>query len=107
MTYLAQFLGAVFGGLFSWLAQYFSRKLAMGVTVIATSTAMMLAFYAAIQLLVGGVTATVTNVYFLVGFWAVWPDNAELCIAACLGADVAAFVYRHKLKLMELVTSAS
>lgn len=107
MTYLAQFFVSIFSGLFTWLAGYFTRKTALALTVIATGLAMTTTFYVSIKLLVSGVVATVSNQYLLMGFWALWPDNADLCISACLSADVAAFVYRYKLKIMQMITAAT
>lgn len=107
MTYLAQFLISVFSGLFTWLAQYFTKKTALAVTLAATGLAMTGAFYLAIKLLVSGVVSTVSNQWLLMGFWALWPPNADVCIAACLSADVAAFVYRYKMKMVEMITAAS
>lgn len=107
MSYLATFLVSVFSGFFTWLAQYFSKKTAFAVTLGATGLSMTIAFYVAIKLLVSGLVYTISNQYLLMGFWALWPDNADICIAACLSADVAAFVYRYKMKMIEMITAAS
>ncbi|WP_068636746.1 DUF5455 family protein [Thauera butanivorans] len=107
MTYLAQFLISIFGGLFTWLAQYFTRKTAMALTLVATGLAMTTTFYLSIKLLVTGVVGAISNQYLLMGFWALWPDNADVCIAACLSADVGAFVYRYKMKMMQMITASS
>ena len=106
MPFLAAFLASVFGSIFTVLVKHFTHRVAMALTITAAVLAVTLAFYVSIKLLVSGVTRLIDNHYLLMAFWALWPDNADLCISACFGADVAAFIYRYKLKVVSMISRA-
>lgn len=95
MQYLAGFLIAVFGKIFDYLATYVSKKIALGSAVVATSLALMTAFWLALKLLVAGLVHQVTNQSLLMAFYAVWPSNAELCLSVYWTAQLTAFIYRE------------
>lgn len=101
------FLTSVFGALFSFFASYIGKKVAVGAAVAATLLTVTTAFYVAIKLLVVGVTSAVTNQWLLMGFYAVWPSNAETCITAMFAAEVAGFLYRHQLLTIRVVSSSN
>ncbi len=107
MGALASFLVSVFGSAFGFLATYFGKKVAIGTAVGVTLLAVTTAFYLAIKLLVVGLVSQVSNQWFLMAFYAIWPSNAELCISACVAADVAAFLYRHQLMTIRAVATAT
>lgn len=95
MSYFAGFLIAAFGKLFDWIAGWVGKKVAAGSAVLATSLALLTAFYAALKLLIVGLMYQVQNQYILQAFYALWPSNAELCISAYWTAQVTAFIYRE------------
>lgn len=107
MQYLAAFLIAAFGKVFDYLLAFVGKKVAAGAAVLATSLALLTAFYVATKLLITGLMTQVTNPYILQGFYAFWPDNAELCISAYWTAQVTAFIYREhreNLKAISYIT---
>lgn len=107
MHLIAVFFASVFGGLFSVLVKHFSHKAAMAIVVTALVLAVTTTFYLIIKMLVSGITHLITNEYLLMAFWTLWPDNADICISAIFAADVAAFVYRYKLKVIAMISAAS
>lgn len=95
MQYLAAFLVAAFGKLFEFIATHIGKKVAMGGAIIGTSLALLTAFWIALKALVVGLMSQVTNQHVLMGFYALWPSNAELCLSAYWTAQLVAFIYRE------------
>lgn len=95
MQLLAGFLLTAFGKLFEFFALHIGKKIAMGAAVIATAAALLGVFWLALKALILGLAHQVTNQYLLMGFYMLWPNNAELCISAYWTAQVTAFIYRE------------
>lgn len=95
MQFLAAFLVSVFGKLFDYFATYVGKKVALGGAIVATSLALLTAFWIALKALVVGLMHQVTNQTMLMAFYAIWPSNAELCLSAYWSAQLAAFIYRE------------
>lgn len=100
MPALAAFLSSVFGSFFSLFSAWLSAKAAMAAAIVAVSLAMTAALFLVIKGLVVGLIGAVPYEPFVMGFFACWPSNAETCIAACFGADIAVFLYRYKVGLV-------
>lgn len=103
MTFLAQFLVSVFGGVFSFFVSWLGKKVAFGAAVTAVVLAVTAVFYAAVRALVVGVVMTIDDTYFRMGFYMFWPTNAEVCLAAIFGSELAGYIYRWKLQLFRLL----
>lgn len=100
MPFLSGFFASVFSGVYGFLTSFISARVALASTLIlmiATATA---AFFVAIKALVAGVAGTISNEWLLMGIFACLPSNFETCLAACIGADFAALVYRWKLNMI-------
>lgn len=95
MQWFAGFLIAAFGKLFDFFASYVGKKVAIGGAILATSLALLTAFWIALKALVVGLIHQVTNQQILMAFYALWPSNAELCISAYWTAQLIAFIYRE------------
>jgi hypothetical protein len=101
MPVLFGWLSTIFTSIFSIFAAWLTARTAAIAAVVAVSLSLTVALFLAIKLLVVGLMVAVTYEPLVMGFWAVWPSNAEACIAACFGADVAVFLYRYKVSLVE------
>jgi hypothetical protein len=95
MQYLASFLVVVFGKIFDFFATYITKKIALLGAVVTTSVALMTAFWVALKALIFGLMHQVTNQTILMGFYAIWPSNAELCISTYWTAQLVAYIYRE------------
>lgn len=95
MQFFAGFLIVAFGKLFDFFATYVGKKVAIGGAIIATSLALLTAFWIALKLLIAGLMHQVTNQTMLMAFYALWPSNGELCISAYWSAQLVAFIYRE------------
>lgn len=104
---MGAFFSAVFGSLFGWVAQYFTKKLAYGTAVAALLLSVTVAFYAAMQALIVGLGGAITNQALLMGFYAVLPDNATTCLTVCFSSEILGFLYRHQLLTIKAVSSAT
>lgn len=104
MQVLALFLLTAFGKLFDYFLAVVGKKIALGATVLATSLALLTAFYVALKLLVNGLTYAITNPYMLQAFYVLWPNNAELCISAYWTAQLTAFIYREHRENLRAVS---
>lgn len=107
MALFANFLVSVFGGLFTFFASYFTKKVAVGAAVSATLLAVTVAFYATVRGLVNGLAFSITNEWLLMGFWSILPSNFVSCITIIFAAEVAAFLYRHQLMTIKAVSSVN
>lgn len=107
MQLFAGFLIAAFGKLFEFFGAYVGKKIAAGGAIIAASLTLLIAFWIALKALVVGLVHQVSNQTLLMGFYAIWPSNAELCISAYWTAQLVAFIYREhreNLKAISYVT---
>lgn len=95
MQFLAAFLISAFGKLFDFFATYLGKKVAIGGAILATSLALLTAFWIALKALVVGLMHQITNQHVLMAFYALWPSNAELCLSAYWTAQLVAFIYRE------------
>lgn len=100
MAKLAAFLTSFFGSMFGLVSQWMSTKVGIGIAITTLFLSTTYIFYTAAKALVAGVVMAVPYEPFVMGFWACWPSNAETCIAAIFGMDVASYVYRYKINLM-------
>lgn len=103
MHLVAAFFVSAFGALFGYFAKFLGQRVAIGAALTASVVAASLTFYGAIQILISGLLLAIDNDWFLMVFYAIWPSNASACISACLAADVAVFIYRHKIRLMTTI----
>lgn len=103
MGAMAVWLASSVSAAFSFLSAQLGAKAALYIAVGTVSLAITAALYATIQGLVVGLTSTVSNEAFRMAFYSIWPSNAATCISACLGADVAVFIYRYKVGLVESI----
>lgn len=101
MTTLAAWLASVVSAAFGFLSARIGAKAALYIAVAAVSLTITAALYATIQSLVTGLIMTVSNEAFRMAFFSIWPSNAFTCISACLGVDVAVFIYRYKVGIIE------
>lgn len=93
-------LQAVFGGLFTWLTQFVTKKVAGGIALAVVIVALSAAFYLAIKTVVVGVVPAIGNQWLLMIFYTIWPSNAETCFTIIFGAEVTAYIYRHKIMVV-------
>jgi hypothetical protein len=107
MYLIAAFFASVFGSFFSFLLKRFTHRVAVGLTLTASLLTATMIFYVLVQSLINGIVSLVDNEYVLMAFWAVCPANASICISACFAADIAAFIYRHKIRLMTAIAGVS
>lgn len=107
MQLLAGFLIPIFTGLFTWLAQYFTKRAAVTTAVVAAVGVITGAFYSLVQGLLNGIGATITDSQFLMVWWAVWPSNGATCLAACFGADIAGFLWRYQKRTIEMIAGGT
>lgn len=104
MGRLAAFLASFFTSTFSLFSGWMASKIGMGVAVAAVSLTITTALFLLMKSLLRTAILSVPYEHFVMGFWACWPSNGETCIAVCLGIDVAVFLYRYKVGLIESMT---
>lgn len=101
MARIAAYIASFFTSTFGLFAAWFGSKAALATTIVTVTAAMTLTLYIVIKALLQHVIMLVPYEPFVMGFFACWPSNAETCIAACFGADIAVFIYRYKIGLIE------
>ena len=103
---MGNLLVGLFGWVFSHVAKWASHKIVVMGALTATLLAVTMAFYYALKALIDFSVAQVTNEWFLMFFYAFWPSNADVCITACVSADLIAFAYRYKLQWLRYMSEA-
>jgi hypothetical protein len=103
MRRLAALFGSFFTSTFGLAASWFSVRAATIAAGVAVTAALTAGLFIGCKALVSNVVMSVPYEPFVMGFWACWPANAETCISACLGADIAVFIYRYKVDLMKVI----
>lgn len=106
MAGIAKIIAGFFGFIFTFLTTYFSRKASIGLALISVHLAITVAFYVAIKALVAGTAALIPNQWLLMYFYALWPSNAETCFTVIFSAEILAFLYRHKIMVVNAVASS-
>ena len=104
---MGAFFTTIFTSVFAWIAQYFTKKVAVGVGFTATYMLMTMSFYAASQLLLNGLSGLITNQWLLMGFFSVLPSNASLCLSVCAMVEVSAFIFRHQAVVLKTIAQAT
>jgi hypothetical protein len=104
---MGAFFSAIFGTLFGWIAQYFTKKIAYGAAVSAALLAVTTTFYLAISALISGLGGLITDQWLLMGFYACLPSNTQTCLTVCFSAEMLGFLYRHQLMTIKAVSSAT
>lgn len=107
MPFLAGFLVSAFVELLKFFSTRFAAKTALGLAYVASLGTITLALYVTIKGLILALTGSITNEWLLIGFYAVWPANAELCISSLITANFAAYMFRHYSTALRLVASSS
>lgn len=88
-------------GLAVWLGQWFAKKAAWTVSVVAASTVAMLTFWAVIQAMITGLVGSVPNVPGMAMIlYLVVPSNFAVVSANLLTAEIAYSVWRwHRFNI--------
>jgi hypothetical protein len=103
MSKLALFLYTFFAGLLDWLIKRVSINTAIVMTYIAVSLSLLTALYVVFRGFILALVLVVDNPFLTMGFWLLWPGNAEICFSIIITADLMVFIYRvHKEKLAAL-----
>ncbi|MDR1351205.1 MAG: minor coat protein [Zoogloeaceae bacterium] len=103
MSKLALFLYTFFAGILDWLLKRVTVQVATALAYAATSLALLVSLYAALKGFINGLVLFVDNPYLIMGFWLLWPSNAELCFSLIITSDLMIFIYHvHKEKLRDI-----
>jgi len=90
MPILAAWLTSLFTSLATFFAQWLTRRAAFIAAGIATFAGMVAALYGGMAAIAGGLSvAFPSGGVIATGIWLFLPDNAPVCGAAMIAADVA------------------
>lgn len=106
MRFLSQFFVEFFASIVGFFVKRFSAKVALATGYAATLLTMTLTFYGIIRGLILALSSSITNEWLLMGFYAIWPGNAELCISTIITASFAGYMFRHYRSALFLISSA-
>jgi uncharacterized membrane protein YeaQ/YmgE (transglycosylase-associated protein family) len=104
---MGAFFSMIFGTLFGWIAQYFTKKLAYGTAVAGALLAVTTTFYVTMKALIDALGGAITDPWLLMGFYSCLPDNTVTCLTVCFSAEILSFLYRHQLMTIKAVSSAT
>ncbi|MNO60487.1 hypothetical protein D3C76_511000 [compost metagenome] len=98
MQVIASLIAMIFGNAIAAIAAKFGAKIAINLAVIASWVAAVGVFTAAVNTIVGGIIQTMPQVLVDAISW--FPPNTGACMSAVLAADLAAFVYRQVVTIV-------
>lgn len=101
LPWLASVLGGLFVSLFTFFAQYLTKRLALILAVVLALSGLTVAFFAAIVGIINGISQ-VTPPQLNLALGLVYPANANLLIASCLSARLARWVYEWNVKVIQM-----
>lgn len=108
MPLLATLLGNLFVSIASFFATYIGKKAAIAMTAIATLATLTSGMYAALALLLNGISAGLPAISGAsIGFWVAAPDNLPACISAILSVDTTIALYRWSMRNVSLLAQAT
>lgn len=98
---LAGVLGGLFSSVFSFAAQYFTKRIALVVTGLVLMAGIVSAFYAAIIALITSIAVTMPQeIIDAMGFFV--PDNAVAVVTAVWTAKTLRYAYDWNIKTVQL-----
>jgi hypothetical protein len=103
MFRLATLIAGFFGSIFAWIAGFFTAKVAASAVLGAVTLGIVMLLYVSLKAFTSGLVSHVDDETFRMVFWSIWPLNAEACLAACWGSDICVFLFKYRIKLLDLL----
>lgn len=100
LPWLASIITGIISGLFGWFLKFATKRFAIVLAAVALLTAITAAFYAAIQVLLDGLTTALPDFFTVAAGWVI-PENATICISAVLSAHAIRWVYAWQVRIIE------
>jgi len=106
MPLLGSLLVSLFGSIAGFLAQYFSKKLTIGLAFVATLTAITAALLLGMRGLIAAIAPVLGQGNFAYGLSLAIPPNASACVTAIVACWSACTLYSWKRKALQLFSQA-
>ncbi len=106
MPLLGSLLVSLFGAIASFFAQYFGKKLTIGLALVATMTTITGALLLAMRGLVAAVAPVIGGGNFATGIGIAIPYNASACFTAVVSCWTLCTLYTWKRKALSFFAQA-
>lgn len=106
MPLAASLLVSLFGSLAGFFAQYFSKKLTVGLALVATLTLITSALLLAMRSAIATIAPVLGGGNFALGVGLAVPPNASACLTAIVTCWSVCTLYSWKRKALELFAQA-
>jgi len=106
MPLLASLLVSLFGAIAQFFVTYFTKKVAVGLALVATLTTITAALLLGMRGLIALIAPVIGDGNFAVGFGMAIPPNASACITAIVTCWSSCTLYSWKRKALELFAQA-
>lgn len=101
IPWLAGVLGGIFASLFTWLAQFVTRRLAIVVACISIILTLTVAFFAAVHGAITGLASiSPPQLGLVLGF--VMPSNFPSCLTVILTTHTLRWAYEWNVKIVQM-----
>lgn len=97
MPVFAALIVSLFGGVANFVAEYFTRRVAVAAALLVVCATVTAAFVAAVQALIAGITTAAPSELSLAASWFV-PSNMDDCIAAIAAGHTLRWAYDWQIK---------
>lgn len=99
---LVMFISVIMGNLISWFAKFFTKKVAMQLTIITAIVAATTVFFTAIKGAVGLIAIyTPPEVDQAVSMFI--PDNASVCVSVYISCRLIRWAYTWQVRFIEMM----
>lgn len=99
IPWLAGLLGSLFSGIFTWVFQYFTKRLAVVLSGVVLVSGLTVALYSAFSGMVAALSYAAPD--FVVGAAIFMPTNAQLCLSSWVTAKVLRWAYDWNVKIIQ------
>lgn len=100
IPWLAALLASMFGAIFSWLIQFFTKRIAIVLAALAVLATVTTAFFALISGLAAGLSSA-TPAEFNEAIGLVMPSNVTACLTAISTAHLARWAYAWQVRIIQ------
>ncbi len=100
LPWLAASIGGLFTSLFTWLAGFISRKIAVTVLGVSVMFTLTYALITALEFLVSGISTVVPGAV-VQAMGLLMPSNYMACVGVALSGRFLLFLYQWKIKVLE------
>lgn len=101
MQALGLFFVSLFSGFCSWIVQWFTKRTAISLGLIAAIVTLTVAIFAAINVIIDAIVVTAPDGLTQACSW-VLPSNTFICVSAIMSSRILKWVWQWQVHFIEM-----